>query len=71
MTPPERPRYRIAVHRAGGAYIAVALGFPGCESRGVTAVEAIEHVRAAIRAHLATARLLEGERAVVELEITT
>lgn len=70
MTFPEKPRYRIAVHRTGGAYIAVAIGYPGCESRGVTAVEAIERVRAAIRAHLATAQLLEGEKAVVELEIT-
>jgi len=66
----ETPRYRIAVHRTGGAYIAVAITLPGCESRGVTAVEAIERVRSAIRAHLATTRLLQGERAVVELEIT-
>ncbi|APV49572.1 hypothetical protein BWI17_07705 [Betaproteobacteria bacterium GR16-43] len=67
---PQRPRFRIAVHRAHGSYIATAANFPGCECRGATAVEAIEHVRAALRAHLATASLLEGEAAVVELEIT-
>lgn len=69
MTPPEAPRYRIAVHRVRGEYVAVAMTLPGCEARGATAVEAIERVRTAIRAHLATVRLLDGERAVVELEI--
>jgi hypothetical protein len=33
-------------------------------------VEAIENVRAAIRAYVATAQVLAGENAVVELEIS-
>jgi|CXWL01.1.fsa_nt_gi predicted RNase H-like HicB family nuclease len=66
----DKARYRIAVHRASGGYIASAAAIPGCECRGLTAVEAIERVRSAIRAHVLTSRLLEGERVVVELEIT-
>jgi len=64
------PRYRIAVHRAAGCYIARAPALPGCACRGATAVEAIENVRAAIRAYVATAQVLAGGNVVVELEIS-
>ncbi len=67
---PGTAKYRIAVHRAAGCYIARTLTLPGCACRGATAVEAIENVRAAIRAYVATAQALAGERAVVELEIS-
>lgn len=63
-------RYRIAVHRAAGCFIARAPTLPGCACRGATAVEAIENVRAAIRAYRALAQALAGERVVVELEIS-
>lgn len=63
-------RYRIAVHRVVGCYIARAPTLPGCACRGATAVEAIENVRAAIRAYLVTAQVLAGEKVVVELEIS-
>lgn len=63
-------RYRIAVHRVVGCYIARSPTLPGCACRGATAVEAIENLRAAIRAYLATAQVLAGEKVVVELEIS-
>lgn len=69
-SPAEPVKYRIAVHRTGGGYVARAAALPGCACRGVTAVEAIENVRAAIRAYHALARIVAGEAAVVELEIT-
>lgn len=68
--PAQSPRYRIAVHRAAGGYIARAAALPGCACRGATAVEAIENVRAAIRAHHALTGILAGDAAVVEIEIT-
>lgn len=63
-------RFRIAVHRVVGCYIARTPTLPGCVCRGATAVEAIENVRAAIRAYLVTAQVLAGEQVVVELEIS-
>jgi hypothetical protein len=68
--PSDRPRYRISVHRAAGGYVARVAALPGCACRGATAVEAIENVRAAIRAHQALTGILAGEAAVVEIEIT-
>lgn len=64
------PRFRIAIHRWRGAYIARAIDLPGCFSRGATEVEAIENARRAIRAYLRIVKALESERATVELEIS-
>ena len=63
------PRFRIAIHRAKGCYFALALGLPGCVARGGTEVEALENLRATIRAGLAITRFLEDDPATVELEI--
>lgn len=70
MQPDASPRYRIAVHRICGCYVARAASLPGCTSRGATAVEAIENVRAAIRAYGVLAAVLADEKVVVELEIS-
>jgi predicted RNase H-like HicB family nuclease len=63
------PRFRIAVHRARGAYFAQVLDLPGCIVRGATEVEAVENARSAIRAYLLIAQMLAGDRATVQLEI--
>ena len=63
------PRFRVALHRATGCYVARVLELPGCVGRGATQVEAVETARAAIRAHLLLARALEGDPAMVQLEI--
>ena len=52
-----------------GCYLARVLELPGCVGRGATEVEAVEMARTAIRAHLAMARALEGDSAMVQLEI--
>ena len=65
----DSPRFRIAIHRAKGCYFALALGLPGCVARGDTEVEALENLRATIRAGLAITRFLENDPATVELEI--
>jgi len=64
------PRFRIAIHRAKGAYFAQVLDLPGCIARGATEVEAVENARAAIRAYLWVAQALAGDRATVQLEIS-
>ena len=63
------PRYRVALYRIKGCYVARVLDIPGCVSRGASEVEAVENARMAIRAYLGIARALAGDRAVVELEI--
>lgn len=63
------PSFRVALHRAMGCYLARVLELPGCVGRGATEVEAVEMARAAIRAHLLMTRALDGDRAVVQLEI--
>lgn len=63
-------RYPVAVHRMPGFYLARVKNLPGCVCRGATPVEAVENVRAALRAHLLVANVLSSESAVVELEIT-
>jgi predicted RNase H-like HicB family nuclease len=71
MKPDAAPlRFRIAIHRWRGSYIARAIDLPGCLSRGATEVEAVENARAAIRAYLRVVNLLQSERATVELEIS-
>lgn len=62
-------RFRVALHRAKGGYVACVADLPGCAARGSTEVEALECARAAIRAHLALAEAIAGEAALVELEI--
>lgn len=62
-------RYTVAIHRAKGCYFARVLQLPGCVSRGGTEVEAVENVRAAIRAYLWMAQVVATDRATVELEI--
>ena len=47
-----RPRFRVAVHRAKGGYIARVLDLPGCIARGASEVEAVENARVNIRAYL-------------------
>ena len=69
MSAETSPRYRIAIHRAKGCYFALALGLPGCVARGATEVEALENLRATIRAGLAITRYLEDDPATVEIEI--
>ena len=68
-SPPASARYTVALHRARGCYFARVLELPGCFTRGKTEVEAVENARAAIRAYLWVAQLLDSDRATVELEI--
>jgi predicted RNase H-like HicB family nuclease len=71
MTPPALPpRFRIAIHRFRGCYIARAVDLPGCVSLGASEVEAVENARIAIRAYLRIVNVLDSERATVELEIS-
>ena len=70
MDKPATARFRIAVHRWGGAYLACAVDIPGCVSRGRSEVEAVENARTAIRAYVRIAQVLANERATVELEIS-
>jgi predicted RNase H-like HicB family nuclease len=69
MSKESEPRIRIAIHRAQGCYFAIALGLPGCVARGATEVEALENLRATLRAGLAIARALKDDKATVEIEI--
>ncbi|HUJ00912.1 MAG TPA: type II toxin-antitoxin system HicB family antitoxin [Usitatibacter sp.] len=62
-------RFRVALHRAKGGYVAAVADLPGCAASGATEVEAVERARAAIRAHLAIAASIGGEAALVEIEI--
>jgi predicted RNase H-like HicB family nuclease len=71
MSPTAAPRrFRIALHRWRGGYIACAIDLPGCLSHGDTEVEAVESLRACIRAYLRVVNALQSERATVELEIS-
>jgi predicted RNase H-like HicB family nuclease len=64
------PRFRIAIHRVKGSYLAHVMDLPGCSSRGQSEVEALENARAAIRAYLLLLQALAGATATVQLEIT-
>jgi predicted RNase H-like HicB family nuclease len=68
--PARESRFRVAVHRSLGCYVARVAGLPGCVTRGSTQAEAVENARAAIRAYLALAPILATESVVVELEIS-
>ena len=70
MNPSSSPRFRIAVHRAKGGYLARVLNLPGCIARGGTEVEAIENARTNIRAYLCVQKALADDQATVMLEIT-
>lgn len=65
----DQRRYRVAVYRAKGDFFARVIEIPGCISRGATEAEAVENVRAAIRAYAAVAHLLSAGREIVKLEI--
>jgi predicted RNase H-like HicB family nuclease len=69
MNPAPSSRYRIAVHRAKGAYFARVLNLPGCIARGATEVEAIENARTNIRAYVFIAQVLAQDDATVTLDI--
>lgn len=62
-------RYRLALHRVKGCYVARALEIPGCVALGSSEIEAVENARIAIRAWLGISRALAGEPALVEIEI--
>ena len=64
------PRYRIAVYRLVGGYLARVSDLPGCLCRGESEVEAVENARAAIRAWRQLARSLEDRAAIVEIEVS-
>ena len=64
------PRYRIAVYRLVGGYLARVSDLPGCLCRGDSEVEAVENARAAIRAWRQLARSLEDRAAIVEIEVS-
>ncbi len=68
-TAPIPPRFRVALHRAKGGYVAAVRELPGCSGSGRTEVEAVERARAAIRTHLAIRASIAGDAALVELEI--
>jgi len=62
-------RYRICVHRARGGYYARVVDLPGCVGHGVTAVESIENVRAALKTFHVVAELYMRDTPVLTLEI--
>ena len=70
MNPAIRPRFRVAVHRSSGGYIARVLNLPGCIARGTSEVEAVENARINIRAYLWIAHALANDPATVTIEIT-
>jgi predicted RNase H-like HicB family nuclease len=61
--------YRVAVHRVRGGYFARVVDIPGCVARGASEVEAVENVRAAIRAFACVADVLARDKACVQVEI--
>jgi hypothetical protein len=63
--------YRIAIYRACGCYFVQVVDLPGCFTRGATEVEAVENARSAIRSYQWIANALAGERATVQLQIST
>jgi hypothetical protein len=69
MTDRPTNRYRIAVHRARGAYFARVIDIPGCVARGRSEVEAVENARAAIRTLQWISDVLACDTACVRLEI--
>ena len=70
VNPSRHFRFRIAVHRAKGGYLARVLNLPGCIARGSTEVEAIENARTNIRAYLCVSQALAADEATVILEIS-
>lgn len=70
MNVPRPIRFRVALHRAKGGYLARVLNLPGCIARGATEVEAIENARTNIRAYLCVSQALVGDEATVLLEIS-
>ena len=63
-------RFRIAIHRVNGAYLAQVAELPGCYSRGQSEVEALENARTAIRAYMMLVQAVADGAATVQLEIS-
>ena len=62
-------RYRIAVHQSEEGFSVSVPGLPGCCSQGATDVEAVEHIKDAIREYLAVVEeQLRGEE-IREIEV--
>jgi predicted RNase H-like HicB family nuclease len=66
---PPSARYRVSLHRTRGCWFARVIDIPGCVARGASQVEAIENVRAMIRAHAWVAAALAEDPAALVLEI--
>jgi predicted RNase H-like HicB family nuclease len=69
-THPQSGRYIVAIHHTPGGCYARVVNLPGCFARGASEVEALENLRASIRAYLAVAQLLAEEQPRVRLEIS-
>jgi predicted RNase H-like HicB family nuclease len=67
--PAANARFHIAIHRIRGSYFAHVTDLPGCFSRGVSEVEALENARDAIRAYMWLVQALADDKATVQLEI--
>ena len=63
-------RFVVAIHHTPQGCFAQVVNLPGCFARGANEVEALENVRAAIRAFLAITTLLRQDKPRVSLEIS-
>lgn len=63
-------RFVVAIHHTPQGCFAQVVNLPGCFARGANEVEALENVRAAIRAFLAITHLLQQQKPRVSLEIS-
>jgi predicted RNase H-like HicB family nuclease len=68
--PAANTRFHVAIHRIRGSYFAHVTDLPGCFSRGVSEVEALENARDAIRAYMWLVQALADDKATVQLEIS-
>ena len=66
----ESARFLVAIHHTPQGCFAQVVNLPGCFARGANEVEAIENVRAAIRAFVAITQVLRQEKPRVSLEIS-
>jgi len=71
MEPSEdRERFVVAIHNTPQGCFAQVVNLPGCFARGANEVEAVENVRAAIRAFVAITGLLREQKPRVRVEIS-
>ena len=66
----EGGRFLVAIHHTPQGCFAQVVNLPGCFARGANEVEALENVRAAIRAFVALTQLARREKPRVSLEIS-